>query len=40
MTGHDLFQLTRAQLEQILGRDEGDKLDSQLKVQKAQSGVR
>lgn len=39
MPGHQLFALTRAQLEKALGADEGKRLYSQILVQRNISGV-
>lgn len=36
-TGHQLFQLSRAQLEQVCGQSEGSRLSSQLTIQKSVS---
>ena len=40
MPGHQLFALTRAQLEQALGADEGKRLYSQILVQRNVSGYK
>lgn len=40
VSGHQLFALSRAQLERVLGTDEGKRLYSQVLVQRNISGVR
>jgi hypothetical protein len=39
VTGDELFCLTKSQLVEYCGKDEGHRLDSQLTVQKIVSGV-
>ncbi|CAH2268507.1 jg17228, partial [Pararge aegeria aegeria] len=39
VSGHQLFALSRAQLERVLGADEGRRLYSQVLVQRNVSGV-
>lgn len=40
MPGHQLFSLTRSQLERLLGVDEGKRLYSQILVQRNVSGYK
>jgi len=39
MTGNELFSLTKSQLEKHCGKEEGQRLDSQITVQRNVSGV-
>jgi hypothetical protein len=39
VTGNELFSLTKSQLVEYCGKDEGHRLDSQLTVQRNVSGV-